>query len=716
MPDSEASYPSGGPPDSSSMPGIDVLRNPKSDTEIIASLRNDVTAAEWILRPLHRTWYEENIWTYGQQHMDWNARLSRFYIRPTRGIVPRATTNLILPKVEIGMQIFLDSIPKVKCVPTTPDVKDRDAAEAGTGILQYRDLVSRWSQKRRELAAWVVINGTGYVQATLDKANAEKIQIPKMIPGPPDPLTGEPSEVPELDPETGEAAQEEVLLADEGTEVISPFEIVPDWQARHISEWRRYTHVRTRSRDWIGRVYGSAMKKACKPEAPTGVLGTMAYYPLKMLDLMMRAAMASPYGLPYGYGGAIADFKYMEDSVIVITRWELPSDENPDGRVLSTAGGQVLDKDDYPYGNELNLFQFGWSILPGSLMRFGMVRNLLGPQKRVNGIDTQIDANRKTMGNARILSVREQQISLDTQSAEPAHIYSYKHKPGAPEPHVMAPSGVDPAAYKQREMISQDMDYISGVPRTLAGENPPNVTSAIQAEYLTEQAGKRHQACIDDNREEFKRLYQMRLDICRKSNAWKWPREIPMIGQDGKRQSRSFEAADFTGNMVVDIEVVPMAALSGALKKQQTTDLIGQGLIDITSPQNREKLRAVFGASEFGDPIDVHLRRAQEQNERLFLGQPVQWEPFDKLEVHIPAHIEAMKTGRFESLPPELKQRFVAHILEDQQHAKEEIDAANPLPPPVAGQPGAQPGGPGLDTGPIPGAESTPMQGPEAPQ
>ncbi len=679
---------------------LEKLRHPETLPEIIASLHYDVTSSEWILAPLHRSWYEQILWTYGEHYLEWNQRTRRFQIRPVRLYIPRSVTNLILPKVEIGVALFLDSLPRARYVPTTPDANDRDTAEAATGIMRYRDSVGRFSQKKRDLANWVVTTGTGFLQAIEDRANARRVQSPRMRT---DPATGE--ETPEVD-EQGQPIEDEIVMADEGVEVLTPFEVVPDWNARYPWEWRRYTHVRARTRDWIGSVFGSEARENVKAESATGTIGTMGYYQLKLLDIQMRASLTGSYGLPYGYGGAIADFRYMEDSAIVLSRYELPSEKRPDGRHLIVSGDKLLHDGPYPYFSldpktgqkeaKLNLFTFRWSVLPGSIFGFGMVRNLIPCQKRLNGIDTQVDLIRKTMGIPRILTEKRSQVSFDLSTSEPAHIYNYKHRAGVPQPTVLPATGADEDAHRQREFILRDMEQIAGVPDVLRGDQPTGVSAGIALETLTERAVKRFEPAIEDNREEFKRLYEMRIQIARDSNAWQEPREVPMLGDNGRIAMRHFQAADFGGNLMVDIEVVPISALSQVFKKQTAKDLVEMGVIDIAQEGNRDKLRALFGLAEFSEAVDADRRQAESEDEKMAEGMEVHRQPFDNDVVHLECHLKAIKGAKFETLAPESKQAAYAH-LQEHYEAMRAADAATA--PPL--EPGAP--APGEETSP-PGA------------
>src|SRR5437867_10206694 len=164
----------------------------------------------------------------------------------------------------------------------------------------------------------------------------------------------------------------------------------------------------------------------------------MADYQVQIMDIHMRGGLDGTYGLPYGYGGAIADFRYMEDSAIVKTRWQLPSDKYPDGRLMIVAGSEILEDGPNPFKDKLNLFTFRWSVLPGSAAwGFGMVRNLIPLQKRLNGIDTQTDLARKITGMDKILADRRSKAGLDLTTSEGGHIITFNGRGGVPAPTLM---------------------------------------------------------------------------------------------------------------------------------------------------------------------------------------------------------------------------------------------------------------------------------------
>ena len=656
----------------------DALRNPKTEPEIIAALGNDVSSAEWILAAMHRQWYEQTLWTLGEQNLEWNPATRRFQAKPAAEHVPRSVTNLILPKVEIGINLFMESLPKAKYTPTTKEDKDRAAAEVAQGVMRYRDDEGHIEEKKRELGAWVVVCGTGYMLAQEDKSTYEMVRRPVFkrgvepvvdkagvpIPGPDGlPMTKE-TEEPVMNPETGEQEFDEFLMTDESVEVVSPFEIIPDLSARYPWEWRRYTHFRARSRDWIGNAYGSAAKSKVKAQRESGILGD---YQLKMLDIQSRSANAGRVGLSVG-ASEMAAYRYLDDSVTVISRYEIPSRDYPKGRMLTIAGGIVLDSGTYPYGDDLNLYCFRWSVLPGSPWGFGMPRNLIPLQRRLNGIDTTDDLIRKTMGNPAWLAPKRSQFSVSTATGKPGAVYQYRPVGGAAAPQRLDPKGPHPYNQAQRANITEGMQEISGARDVLAGNPPQGITAGVSLELLVEQAGNRFQPQTKANRETWKRLYMHRVEIAQKANAWQRGRAIPLIGEDGSRDVKHFMAADFTGSMTVEVEAVPITAMSQVLRRQNFVNGLKVGLVDVmNSAQNRERGRSLFGLLEFDEPFSLDYKRASMENELLMAGNHVAVGPADDDETHMNVHARMIKSREWDDMPfatqASILKHFDEHVL-----------------------------------------------------
>src|SRR5262249_28996950 len=149
-----------------------------TEGEIVAAVHNDVVSSEWILAPMHRTWYEAILWTLGEHYLEWNQRTRRFQIRPVRLYVPRAVTNKIIGRVERCVSVFCRSLPAVQYVATSAAAGDRQAADTATGAIRGRDRENVFESRKRDLGNWVVVAGTGYVKAEENKAAAKRLTNP----------------------------------------------------------------------------------------------------------------------------------------------------------------------------------------------------------------------------------------------------------------------------------------------------------------------------------------------------------------------------------------------------------------------------------------------------------------------------------------------------------------------------------------------------------
>lgn len=682
------------------------LLDPKNPPEIVAAAYNDVKSSEWVLSALQQQWYESLLWYYGEQYMEWNYRTRRFQQRPTKDFVPRTVTNYMLGKVETGIAIFKDSMPRPRYSSQSRTAEDKQVAEAANHVMRYRDDQTHMERKKRDIAAWTVVTGNCFAMTYEDKANAERVQFPVMkreivplmdgdepVLGPGgEPMTEE-VETEVIDPNTGQPMQQTAVLSDETCEVVSPFEIVPDWTARFPWEFRRYTHYRYRSIDWIADTFGSQWRRKIKADRLAGTLGN---YQMKVLDLITRATMTGRFGLPTGYGASAADWRGQDNSAMVLTRYELPTGRRPQGRLFVVSNREVIHDGEYPYGDDLNLFMFRWSVLPGSPFGFGMPRNLQPIQRRLNGLDTQNDLIRKREGNPQWLIPIGSKFSKSLGTSEPGATYTYKHRAPNPPPQRLDGAAPNPYNQFQRREIIEDIDRVSGIRELMEGGAPSGI-AGVTADLLLEQAAKRFQPAVDDNRDEFKRLYMARLRVAQKANAWKVPRKIPTGDEGGQRDLREFQAADFTGNLTVDVEAVPFTAYSTAFKQQRLKEGVELGLVEpATNPQHRTRARHVMGLSEFDEQFALDYRRAEEENARVMAGQNIERGPYDDDEIHVYVHTRDLKAN-WDRMTEGQRERLIAHI--DAEHAPwltppaegEAMAGGEAGPGEPAGKPGAGP-------------------------
>jgi len=674
------------------------------DTEAkkVGFVEDKASAYNYYIHAYHRQVYESILWYVGEHYLEFNHQSRRFSLQPTPRYIPRTVTNLIFPKCEVGVQLFLDSFPDAAVKPSTREPADRKAAEVAQYVRKQKWRDDMMDMKMRDAGVWTVVTGNAYALNFLDRANKERVRVPveeaveepvldeqgRWIPAT-DPESGEvimqgdgtplplsETKMVQSRDETGEPLYDEKVLADVNTMVITPLEIVPDFGARYPWEMRHYVHFRSFDLDYLKSQFGADATKDLKPESGQPL---NTYYQFKLLDLIARSEGSRGFGFSAPLSGADAgDWLFMRNSAILKTYFEIPCDTYPHGRILCVANGKLLLEANYDelYGEKLNLNTYRWSVMPGQLFAFGMVKNLIDPQKRLNGLDTQRALHRKTMGNAAWLVPVGSKFSEGTGTNEPGHVYLWKKNPTGQAPMRLDPKAMPFDLEVERRNLLRDMEEISGIRNVLAGENPPGVTAGVSLDILTEAAGKRFSPMVRENREAFRRMEMGRLSIAQKAPAWGIPRLITVLGEDGEYEARRFKGADFNGDYDVHLEAVNPSLFSTTQKKQDVVQAINLQLIDIVnSPQNRELARKILNVSEFEEPFTPDMRIALYENGLLLAGQQVNRGPRDDDAIHLTIHDKLFKRTDLMSFPKGLLQLWLQHVQEHEQALAAAVEA-----------------------------------------
>lgn len=675
-------------------------RDPKDATEKIAFVEGRANVYNYYLHSLHRQWYEAVLWYVGEHYLEFNWAARRFSLKTFPNYIPRATTNQIFPKCEVGVQLFLEAFPDAVVKPQSRQIEDRQAAEVAQHIRRHLWRENLMEMKMREAGVWTVVTGNCFMLDYLDNANKETARIPverteeepildnndQMIPaeGPdgeiimqgdgvtPMPLT-ETRRVQERD-ESGELVFKEIPLTDVNTMVITPFEIIPDFGARHPWEMRNFVHFRSFDLDYLKTQFGADATKNLKAEQAVPL---NTYYQFKILDLIARSDGQRHFGLHGGVSGADqTDWMFMRNSAILKTYFEIPSDRHPKGRIYAVANGQLLFDGPYSdlYGEKLNLHQFRWSVLPGSHFAFGMVKNLIDPQKRLNGLDTQRALIRKTMGNPAWLIPVGAKFRDGLGTSEPGHVYFWKKNPTGQPPVRLDPKQPPIDLEIERKNLLRDMNDISGIMSVLAGENPPGVTAGISLDILTEAAGKRFLPIVRENRETFRRMEMSRLSIAQKAPAWSLPRLIAVLGDDGDMEAKRFQNTDFKGSYDVYVEAVNPSLFSATQKRADVVQAINLGLISLEDHKTREQARKDLNVGGYDDPVSADMKIALYENSKLLAGDPVSIGAYDDSGVHHAIHQLLFKRTDFENLPQPTIQNMIDHMGMHEQVMKIEAD------------------------------------------
>jgi len=408
-----------------------------------------------VLLPLHRRFFEELLWYYGEHYMEFDARWGRFVVRPARQYVPRGSANFILDIAERLIAFTVKNMPVGNVVPEDESCEAQRQAQNANRIRKQMAEDDELELKARAFAANLVILGNGIFLTGLE-TNGKVISF----------------ELP--NPETGEPTQVSVPYTDVSTQVVSPMEIIPHIPAKSPEEIRSYIHCPAVTIDSLVDEFGS---KAKEVQADVKVDSTN-YYHMKILDLATRSGAP---GVSGGFGLYSANQEEAAGkTAIKKTYYKLPDSKDPEGVLRVVAGGVLLHDGPYPYIQDdpadakINLQWARFSVLPGVVWGFGGVRPLIDIQKRYNGMVTQAALNRKVSGNNQWMSARGLAFSPEGSGA-PSKCFYYTAQSGklaGHKPSRLEPNGMAPDFWRELDNTEHQFDRVSGANDVLRERTP----------------------------------------------------------------------------------------------------------------------------------------------------------------------------------------------------------------------------------------------------
>jgi hypothetical protein len=632
-----------------------LLRHPRTPEEVVGlmdRLRETTALRQW---SMYRQWYEELLYYFGEHYLEWDRYRRRF--QPTRQprFIPRPITNLILPRVQTAVGQLLGTPPTGRVYPNTRQASDLDGAEAAEKARRYQWHRNNMDQKLQDTAYWTVITGNCWVKSYLERKPKDKVRV-------------------ELMGEDGTPRTEELYLADLNREVCSPFEMILDWNAPSEEEQFWIVQQKVRNIDWIRETFGW---KAAAKVMPEDNLALNSWYQYKMRDLISRAA--GRLGTGYSYTMGAGSDLTLESSATVMEWYELPTEAYPDGRIFMVAGGQVLHAEDMNEYKCLPFTHYVYFRLPGSIYGFGLVRNAISPQQRLNGLDAQIDLNRKTMNSGCWLNPKRSGFGSGVANGTPGIIHEYDPaRTFGKEPTRVRAESIGADAFTQRTEIKTDMDDLTltrgGI---LTGDKPAGVTAGIAFQELRRNAREQHIPIRNNFFRNIEKMEKLGLEITMRSPAWKLERAVKLVGDDGEVKVEALRAADMNGNIDFKIEQSPRRDETKEARRERLMNMATMGLIDLSDPVNRSQFLQEMGFSEYNAEFWLDYINAKRENEAIRKGEkmpipdPETGEfhmaigDFDADEIHIRVHKDMTKLSEFESWPED---RQIAMMLEIQEH------------------------------------------------
>ncbi|MBQ7712185.1 MAG: hypothetical protein IJT69_00040 [Clostridia bacterium] len=521
-----------------------------------------------------------------------------------------------LSAIKVGMSVR----------PLTSDETDKSAAAFSTKILASVFNEINPQKLINEANMWSEVTGTALYKIVWDKDKGRRI---------------------------GRIEEGDVYDGDVSVEVIPPFEIYPDSVTNmQVDDCRSLIHAKAYPTSLIRDKWGVevAGEDICGFSVTGGsTIGGLGYS-------------------GFVQGMAEAD---LTDHAMVLERYEAPSGERPNGRLVIVAGNAVVFDGDLPYVNKeegRRGFPFAKQVAivcPGNFFGTSIVERMIPIQRAFNAVKNRKHEylNRMTMG---VLAVEDGSVdveNLEEDGLSPGKVLIVRQ--GGRMPQMLEIGSVPVELIREEERLLDEFTLISGVSDLMKYSQAPTTNSSGKAiALLMEQDESRLKMTATEIRSAIKEVAKQVLRLYKQFALASRMKRVS--GDNGEIEMKYFDRNDLSSDDVV-YDVSGDILETAASRRSTVIDLLNLGLLTDDDGKmnaaNKTKVLEMlgFGNWESARELDVlNQNRAKEENERV-RTERIDPEEVDDDEIHIAEHSKAL-LGKEYDYSPEAKERLLEHV------------------------------------------------------
>ncbi len=357
----------------------------------------------------------------------------------------RGVFNHVAPIMETRMSRLMKVSPEVCVRPKTNDDTDVSGASIAEKAIEGLFEGIRFKDIVRKTTIWSEMCGTGFYKITWDNDGGRELGV----------LDGK-----------------KVKEGDVKITSVSPFEIFPDNLCKEdIEDCFSIIHARALSVSKIKELYGVEVEG-------------------EEIDLITLSSDETTFN-------SRNSKNTVKNSAVVIEKYEKPSEEFPDGRLITVAGNKLLYYGELPYLNgkdKTRTFPFvkQESVeCGGSFFGTSIIERLIPIQRAYNAVKNRKHEfiNRLSTG---VMMVEDGSVDVDDLEQEglpPGKVIVYRQ--GAKEPQMMEGFTIPSELNDEESKLISEFDIISGVSDVSSSTRSNMLQSGTALEILVEQDNER---------------------------------------------------------------------------------------------------------------------------------------------------------------------------------------------------------------------------------
>lgn len=503
--------------------------------------------------------------------------------------------NHIAPIVDARLAKFIQMKTDVTCLPASSATDDVQAALFSSKLIKTAEEENNFSELNAEALFWAEVCGTVFFKVVWSKDKGRLLTTDGLREG------------------------------DVEIDVCPPYEIYPDSvTARDLGECRSVIHARMYPEETVRERWGVEPKS----EKDAGVLS------------VGRSAFAETAGF-------VSEDK--EGYVLVLERYDLPTREYPNGRLLVAAGEEIVYDGDLPYVTEEG-FKRGFPFVrqvavpnPGCFFGTSLIERMIPVQRAYNEVKNRKHEffNRMTAG---VLVAEDGSVDVDALEEEgiaPGKVILYRQ--GCNQPQMLTFGTVPKEFGEEEERLLKEFASVSGVSDfLLTGGSDGHEYSGTALNIIIEQNNNR----LSITTESVKNAAKERAGkILRLYKQFATVERLARTDDSSFNEWEAFVRSDVTANDIVfDLDEGQINTLSdrrGLAKEIYEMKLLEEKDGLLTS-ESRRKLLSLLGCEGFANSRsadELQRKRAVEEQEECG-KKPLIVAETDDHAIHMDEHVK----------------------------------------------------------------------------
>ncbi len=602
----------------------------KFEEEIVANILADFKKRQEQRRPVELNWRLNMNFVVANQFAEISpkgdiANIDREYFWQQREVY-----NHIAPILETRLAKLARVKARPIVRPATNDDMDVASASLSTKLIEAVCKENDFAPQLAQANMWSETTGSAFFKITWNNQAGEKIDANGMREG------------------------------DVEISLCPPFELFPeDISVVDIDKQSSIMHVKVLTSAEVKKIWGKEVKG--------GEVNVFTFD---------RTQVAGGLGYSATLPSIVSEKR--EDSVTVIEKYEKPTKEYPNGRLIIVAGDQLVYIGDLPYENGEDgerTYPFSRQLCLENLTNFfgsSVVERIIPVQRAYNAVKNRKHEfmNRIALG---VLAVEDGSCDTDNLEEEglpPGKILVYRQ--GSTPPIMLSPQQIPTEFSREEEKLLNEFTMISGVSEvTTYSQVPTNVASGSAISLLLEQDDTRISLTADSLRDSVKRIGKQILRLYRQFA--KVPRVKRIVGDNGEVETASFSCGNIGSEDIV-FDTVNEIEDTLSARRAMVYDLLRIGLFADENGRlpasTKSKLFEIlgFGNWESGnDYQENHMKKAQRENLDLE-KKTITPDVYDDHDIHIAEHVKLFVSAKCDK-NKNLKERVSEHIAKHKELA-----------------------------------------------